>query len=168
MTVSNVTNGNKIYDTWGNSVATDVNYLSTAMAAILADWTTWVNPQWLATTTNPTIGNGSKLGNYKQVGKTVDFELVVAFGSTTTVGSGLYTFTAPVPISQQITNARPVGQWKVKDVSANADYGGALHAFGDNIYCAISGSPVTYLSQASPITWATGDLITLTGHYRAA
>jgi hypothetical protein len=56
--------------------------------------TTSYTPSWTAAT-NPAIGNGTIVGSYTQVEKTVYFRVVISFGSTTTFGSGAYTITLP-------------------------------------------------------------------------
>lgn len=57
----------------------------------------WVayTPSWMASTTNPTIGNGSILGRYQKLGRTVIYDVTVSAGSTTTFGSGTYSFSLP-------------------------------------------------------------------------
>lgn len=57
-------------------------------------WKTYT-PVW-AGTSNPSLGNGSIEGRYSQNGKTVDFSIVLTVGSTTTRGSGNWTFSLPV------------------------------------------------------------------------
>ena len=54
-------------------------------------------PTWAVISgTAPTLGNGTLVGNYNRVGDLVYFNVVLTFGSTTTAGSGTYTFTLPV------------------------------------------------------------------------
>lgn len=71
-------------------------------ADLIAGWTPYT-PVWAATTTAPVVGNGTLTGRYKLVGKTctVTFELVM--GSTTTFGSGTYSWSLP------FTAASPAG-----------------------------------------------------------
>jgi hypothetical protein len=54
-------------------------------------------PTWTGATTNPVINNGTLAGFYTQVGKTVKARIEVAAGSSTTYGSGLYSWALPVP-----------------------------------------------------------------------
>ena len=53
-------------------------------------------PTWTASTTNPSIGNGSIVGRYLQIGKTCWFRAYLQFGTTTTAGSGNYSVGLPV------------------------------------------------------------------------
>ncbi|MFJ8555317.1 hypothetical protein [Streptomyces sp. NPDC093676] len=59
-------------------------------------WTTYT-PTWTASTTNPSIGNGTITGRYLKIGRTVLAELYISVGSTTTIGSGTYLLTVPFP-----------------------------------------------------------------------
>lgn len=59
--------------------------------------TEWVNyiPAWTATTTNPSIGNGSIVGKWRRNGDTVEVFISVYSGTTTTFGNGVYMFSLP-------------------------------------------------------------------------
>ncbi len=58
-------------------------------------WTSYT-PTWTASTTNPGIGNGTLVGRYQKIGRTVNLHINLTAGSTTTYGSGTYAFTLPV------------------------------------------------------------------------
>jgi hypothetical protein len=77
---------------WPPTIHQDVQDEITAMRAA---WTTYT-PTWDATSSSPSIGNGSIVGRYRQVGKTVTFSIVLTVGSTTNVGTGIYEFGLPV------------------------------------------------------------------------
>lgn len=79
---------------WLTSPGTLSYYTGSAWVAMGA-WNTYT-PTWTAGTTNLAIGNGSLTGKYAIVGKTCHFTMFLQFGSTTTVGSGNYSFTYPV------------------------------------------------------------------------
>lgn len=77
----------------------DIQAAATGADALLAAMTSqWVayTPTWTAVTTSPTLGNGSLVGAYKQIGKTVHFRITVTAGSTTTFGAGAYILSLPV------------------------------------------------------------------------
>lgn len=62
-------------------------------------WLTYT-PSWTASTTNPTIGNGTIAGRYYKTGYLVCFSVYILGGSTTTGGSGTYALSLPVtPLS---------------------------------------------------------------------
>ncbi|MCM8548880.1 hypothetical protein [Streptomyces sp. STCH 565 A] len=58
-------------------------------------WTSYT-PTWTASTTNPNLGNGTLVGRYHKVGRTVHLHINLTAGSTTTYGSGTYSFALPV------------------------------------------------------------------------
>lgn len=49
-------------------------------------------PTWTAASVNPVIGNGTITGNYVKVGRFVRIQIRIVMGSTTTFGTGNYTF----------------------------------------------------------------------------
>lgn len=167
VTIPTVNTGDEIDDSWGNLVGERVTYHDAVLEELLADWEEYA-PSWLGSGTNPAIGNGSLRGFYKQLGSTVHFQMYLTLGSTSTLGTGNWSFTPPVGISQELTNVYEVGTWHVNDVSTNNNYSGDAVAFGNNIYCFINGSPVTYMVNNSPIAWAVGDHIGMAGTYWAA
>jgi len=57
-------------------------------------WTSYT-PSWTASTTNPVLGNGTIVGRYSKIGRQVVFHVNLTTGSTTTYGSGSYSFTMP-------------------------------------------------------------------------
>jgi hypothetical protein len=64
-------------------------------ASDLNAWTAY-NPTWTSDSGTPGINNGTLTGRYKQIGKTVFFNLKLTYGSTTTGGSGAWMFGLPV------------------------------------------------------------------------
>lgn len=58
----------------------------------------WIayTPTWVGSITNPVIGNGVILGRYRISGRTVQVDVHLVPGSTTTYGSGTYTHSLPV------------------------------------------------------------------------
>lgn len=57
-------------------------------------WTAYT-PTWTASTTNPTLGNGTLTGRAVQVGKFTQIRIAMVGGTTTAVGSGSYSFALP-------------------------------------------------------------------------
>lgn len=66
--------------------------------AIITPWTTYA-PDWTASTSDPSIGDGSITAVYRQVGKTVDYAGRLIIGSTTTLGTGTWRMSLPVTAS---------------------------------------------------------------------
>ena len=77
-----------------DSTSTVGGVSGTTLAADHAAWTSYA-VSWVGSTTNPTIGNGTLTGAYKVIGKTCFVRINVAAGSTTTFGSGNYSFSLP-------------------------------------------------------------------------
>jgi len=72
-------------------------------------------PTWTATTTNPTIGNGTIAGSYTQLGKLVIVEARLLAGSTTTYGAGNYIMSLPVEAVATVSPARQMGNAFITD-----------------------------------------------------
>ena len=62
--------------------------------AAVTDWQTFT-PAWTASTTDPTIGNGTITGAWRRVGDSVEILGYILWGSTTTNGSGAHYFGFP-------------------------------------------------------------------------
>lgn len=67
------------------------------MNGIQAAWTSYT-PTWTGSSSNPAIGNGTLTGRWLQIGKSGFFRVVMTAGTTTTVGSGTYTFALPAAV----------------------------------------------------------------------
>lgn len=112
------------------------------------------------------LGNGTINGWYLQVGRTIHFRILFTTGSSTTYSGGP-NFTLPVTAVALGTNGRrPVGTADLYDASATAH----RHYFAV-LSAATVVAPVlhdgTAVSPTVPWTWATGDIIELTGTYEA-
>jgi hypothetical protein len=56
------------------------------MTAMTAAWTSYT-PGWAASAGTPAIGNGTLNGAYRRIGKTLDLQINLIAGSTTTYGT---------------------------------------------------------------------------------
>lgn len=129
-------------------------------------WTPYV-PTWTASTTNPTIGNGSVTGDFCQIGSMVTARIEVAIGTTTNIGNGRYKWSLPIPT---VAGHRFVGsmialrsgvQFTVA-TAANVDWLGAIDTA--NMSAIIFSGVVGQATQA----WATGDFFVLELTYAIA
>ena len=127
--------------------------------------------QWLATTTNPTLGNGILTAKYAKLGYLTFYKIRLRIGSTSTMGTGaLYYFRLP---SEGYSDLFPVGTALVWDASANAYY--YYHA--RILYAGSLDQPETlivfqndagaYLSPTTPIIFAINDVIAIQGAYES-
>jgi hypothetical protein len=129
-----------------------------------AAWDTYT-PLWTATTTSPTLGNGTMTGSYNQVGKTVRFRIRIVLGSTTTVGSGTYFFTLPVTSTLAASDVVCFAALLDSSAPARAARTGIVNTASTFFLLDNAGIVV---SNAAPWVWASGDIISITGVYEAA
>lgn len=130
----------------------------------------WAWSIWSPAYTNLTIGNGTVVLKYIQIGKTVHFRFKFTLGSTSAVGTNP-TVSLPVTASTEYDNVRSslgIGRY---DDNNGSDYAGHLEAastttFGFNF--ADSNSALANIGASSPFAWAVSDGIFATGTYEAA
>ena len=67
------------------------------LASAIGQWAAYT-PVWTASTTNPTLGNGSLIGRYCVVNKLCTMSVKLVIGSTTTLGTGNWAFSIPLPM----------------------------------------------------------------------
>lgn len=139
-----------------------------AFTGIQAAWTAYT-PAWTASTTAPVLGNGTLVGAYNRVGKTVDFRIVLTMGSTTTYGAGFYVFSLPVtPVAAGINILEyPVADVICHDASPSAVTPGIGAIFSTSEVRPRSYAGAT-ITPTAPFTFASGDRIMLAGRYEAA
>lgn len=119
-------------------------------------WTPFT-PTW----TNLTVGNGVLTAAYTQSGKTVNYWVKLVFGTTTTVGAAVVTYSLPVAA-----------------LAANHVAAALYHESGVNPRCgttfpnstAVAGlvHATAWVATTSPFTWGTADEIYTTGIYESA
>lgn len=137
-----------------------------------ADWD-WDN--WTPTFANFSIGNGTLVAKYKQIGKVVYYRLHITFGTTTSLGTGP-TFTLPVASKAYPNVAGSIlGNIHMEDTGSSNAIGlvekGSASTTICNLY--VNTASGTYLgvsgiSGTLPWTWGNTDQINVTGHYEAA
>lgn len=170
--------GTSLIQAWQNSGASNVASMDPAGKLTVADffmtggvWTAYT-PVLTAATTNPTIGNGSIIGRYALYGKTVHFAMEFVFGSTSTAGSGAWSFSLP-PL-HNVTNAAGTPVFVANCNGSVA--GNRFHADGTLAptastfqmfaptatgNCALTNVSQTVMGGA----WANGNFIRVTGTY---
>lgn len=140
---------------------------------------TWANaqglfsaytPSWNGAVVNPALGNGTLTGRYSEIGKTVNFNIRLTMGSTTTYGSSFWTFTLPASSNTVNPVNLPYGTASINDLSSGNIYTAqaVMHNAGD-VVLNLPGNPDTGPASATvPFTFATGDTILISGTYEAA
>ncbi|MCW2758054.1 MAG: hypothetical protein JWO46_1800 [Nocardioidaceae bacterium] len=116
-------------------------------------------PTWTAPTTNPVVGNGALVGSYTlHPNKILDLFITLTIGSTTTLGSGAWSFTLPSGItialttplltSGQLNRGTTFYPAKIRMISTSAF----------NLDLATSPQGATL---GTTVAWATGDTATM-------
>lgn len=151
-------------------IAAQMAEISNFMTAATGAWTSYT-PTWTSTVTNPTIGNGTLTGAYRQLGKTVDVRIRLVWGSTTTAGSGSAYLLGYPPPGPAV--AETAGGAIIVDNSPDGRYPGTvwLITSAGGIRIHVSGSPATsatHWAPGYPITFATNDVIVCAGTYEIA
>lgn len=118
-------------------------------------------PTWASTGTAVALGNGTITGKYKIIGREFWCEVLQTMGSTTTYGTGSYSWT--MPFTATTISGMPC--WALD--SGTAYYTGTSADFGANnlIYVITSGNSNIW-GQTLPHTWANADTLNLRGSGR--
>jgi len=136
-----------------------INALRTIeVGGVWQDWT----PTWTAPTTNPTIGNGSLYGRYCVIGKLITAKIFLQFGTTSTPGSGAYSFTFPItPLNYRLVS----GVYRLRNTGGNL-YEGGVEPFSATF--ALIRDGVTYVTNATPFGFSDQDIIGIGLSYEIA
>lgn len=134
--------------------------------------TSWGWKSWTPTLTNLTLGNGTLVASYIQIGKTVFAKFSFILGSTSAVGTAP-NFSLPVTASTTgvTTNVSLLGVGALFDTSASIFITG-LPLYLSATTCLMrylpAGDTFTEITATAPFTWATGDQFTANITYEAA
>jgi len=131
------------------------------MTAMTAAWTTYT-PTWTASAGAVAIGNGTLTGRYRLIGKTVDFEISLVAGSTTTYGTaGAYwTIGAPTVGNAVASYAYPLRLFDA-GVLEYAGIAASATATTFELFKPVSGR----ILNNSPFTFGSGDSLWFNGTY---
>lgn len=134
----------------------------------------WSWQSWTPTWTNLTVGNGTVVAKYIQIGKTVVFRLSIAFGSTSSISGGVI-FTLPVTAVSYGGSAtmQPIGTVRIFDSGTGVFEGAIYFNSTTTAVTSVFNSASTYVSGASlsstvPMTWTTSDELNVSAIYEAA
>lgn len=130
-------------------------------------WTTYT-PTWTASTTNPSLGNGSLIGTWTKVERLVFWRAALTFGSTTTPGSGIWFLGLPLAGGPATpTVGFTTGRGALVDTSAGLRNGRDVLINAATTFCLISEAGVYTSGPSTPWTWAVGDSVSAAGWYQA-
>lgn len=137
--------------------------------AALSTWQTDWTPTWTGGTTNPTIGNGSIVGRYISAGKLVHWYAEITIGSTTTLGTGVYSLDLPVAeVSRRFTFHGHLFDFSASDFYPILGVRNGSDAVVMKVEPTTAGNTQRNFTGTVPVTLATSDVIFLGGTYEAA
>ena len=119
-------------------------------------------PGWNGSITNPSIGNGILSGKYVLAGDMVSFLIFLQMGSTTSYGAGYYNFT--IPFSCNLLGG--LVNYRILDNGVGYASGIARIEGGSTLIIYFyTPSNRFAITPTSPQTWATGDVLVISGSY---
>lgn len=127
----------------------------------------WAYLPFTATWGGITLGSATRVGYYKQIGRTVHFYASISLSGSTVTGT--ITLTLPVAKASTVNNAIPIGIVRYFD-NAGTTYMGTINA-GGSLF--VSNTSSTYATESVPnatvpFTWGNSDVIYVSGIYEAA
>lgn len=134
------------------------------LTALSDDWAVWV-PVWSTSGTAPSVGDGTLTGRYKQIGKTVHYNMTLTWGTTTSAGTGTWSFTTPIDVQ---TARLPLPTMAI-DVSAALGYPCVARTTtaSPNILAIYTSTPAVIAGSTVPFVWANTDQLIINGTYEA-
>ena len=140
-----------------------------------SDWNTYIRdnmramnrvtaytPIWTASTTNPTLGNGTLVGSYIKLEQLCWMEVHLTFGSTTNAGVGVYAFTAPF----NAVNISTPNYRQAFDLIMLNDGIGWYTGYHAAISASTNQIDTLNASNTGPFAFGTNDIIHIQGWYR--
>lgn len=135
------------------------------LRTMVGAWTSYGTPdlQWTASTTNPSLGNGSISAKYLDLGGIVIYAGTLTIGSTTTLGTGEWRMSVPVTATSTVAG----GGGSIIDASTSTnDRSLGVGFFDTSTIRFFTSSGLA--SSTVPITWASGDTLTWLAIYEPA
>lgn len=151
----------------GTDKAITAAELAVGLAALMVPAWTAYTPSWTSSGTAPAIGNGTITGAWSLVGKTLSFRIKLTMGSTTTFGTGNYSFSLPGGVTSAGEDQAVVAVLFDTSAGLRAHAAGLVLASGTTV-SRIAVNNAGGASNTIPWTWANGDLITINGTIEVA
>lgn len=133
-------------------------------------WSSYT-PAWTATGTNPSIGNGSLIGKYSVMGKTVHVRIAMMAGSSTSFGSGNWQISLPVGVTNTGVGADGhvgiVRGWCASTHRVAAAVTGANEP-GSGVLSVFSDGSSSAWNSSTPGTWSNGAFFRIEMTYEAS
>jgi hypothetical protein len=122
---------------------------------------------WASSGTQPALGNGTLEARYAQVGKLVHIRLRLVIGTTTTLGTGDWTFSLPVA-SKTHADLETFGQCVTLDAGTAYRHDAANVVSGASVMKIINISAGAFYDNDTPQVWAATDFMNVSLTYEAA
>lgn len=146
----------------GSIVNADISASAAIALSKLSGSFSTYTPSWTASSSNPSLGNGTFSGRYIQIGKLVVVLLSLTAGSTTAYGTGDYSISLPVTS----TGASCAGTAQILNASVQRYSTVALLASATTVSWVIDA--VGLWGPSSPFTFGSGDALSGAIIYEAA
>lgn len=124
-------------------------------------------PTWTAASTNPVLNDGTLIGRYMLIGRTVICRIHLVAGASTTFGSGAFRFSLPLTAATTGTNMPQSGVAKVLDEGV-AWYDGQAYVGSGDAYVqvqigSVSGTLIKldFATATFPMTFGNTDKINI-------
>lgn len=148
--------------------------LASKLNDISGIWTPYAATWGVSSGTAPSLGNGTLAAERSLNGGTCTVRGSLIFGSTTTPGTGIWTFSLPFPAATlSVATMGWMGSALATDPGAALYPGVVTIASGASVATCISpatasGGVTAGWNNARPFTWATGDYLSYTITYQIA
>ena len=120
---------------------------------------------WLADSVNPSLGNGTISTRAVRRGRKLAVDISLAMGSTTTFGNGPWYFELPAPFATWVAAATSTGIARFFDSGTAFLLGTCVVSAGSRRIYLFPTNGAAGVQSTIPITWATGDSVTLSIEY---
>lgn len=125
----------------------------------------WVD--FVPTLSGLALGNGSMVARFEQKEQTINWKVQIIWGSTTTADT---TLKVGLPVQARSTTGRmPVGSASITDVSTSSRplYLGVLCLNSPTDAIVLLNVNSALITPTDPMTWAVGDILSISGTYEA-
>lgn len=129
------------------------------------------SPVWTSSGVAPVLGNGSLIGRFCVTGKTTEFYFVLVFGTTTTAGTGSYSFTLPATSAAfEVQSCYGQGVASGTRVPINGTIGPSVNTVTLFAPTAVANTTLTTVSSSglTGSAWNTGSFLRIQGTFEAA
>jgi hypothetical protein len=140
---------------------------SSSTSRVYGFWQSYT-PTWGNTGTANSLGNGTLVGEYREMqDNTVEWRVRLDWGNTTTCGNGAQTFSLPIASNSSSLGSDPAACC-IDDASVGL-YSATAHKYNAASTMLVSYGTVSgAISAAVPFTWTTSDCIEMHGTYKRA